>query len=540
MKPRKLTICGWGPYKDKVEVDFDRFDGRGIFLITGPTGAGKTTIFDAISYALYGALSGEVRDKEKNSVRSDFADADTPTYVELSMVHGGKEYRVCRNPEYLRPKKRQGGEKTFTKEKENAVLFLPEDKVIEGTKEVNAYIKDLLVLDHAQFKQLSMIAQGEFARLLTAPPKDKTKIFREIFGTGIYERFTTALGIKAKKYYSLIMEQKNKLEEDIRLLMLGVREADLPQEIKERFQELIEAKYWNHDKILQCMEDMKKQATEAGKSKQKDFDGIEEKLEKETTYLTRIQEENKLVLQLRNALHIREELLTLEEEYARKEVQYQRAVNAGWVESSDVKLAQEKRVLAGLTLDADKLQVELQEYKEKYNTLLPFWKKREEIKELLEVLAVWESGELQLKQMKGKLAERKQALKTKKKDYEKKEKISMKKKALYDEAVLNQRRAAIGLAATMLVSGEPCPVCGSKEHPCPATLETQVLSEQELEACKMVWEEKEKETAEVYRQVVVSQTQLKELEEQLEELGKEHDLVSAKLSEVKMMFVWNI
>lgn len=94
MKPRKLTICGWGPYKDKVEVDFDRFEGRGIFLITGPTGAGKTTIFDAISYALYGLLSGEVRDKERNSVRSDFAEADTPTYVELFMTHGGGKYQI--------------------------------------------------------------------------------------------------------------------------------------------------------------------------------------------------------------------------------------------------------------------------------------------------------------------------------------------------------------------------------------------------------------------------------------------------------------
>jgi len=533
MKPRKLTICGWGPYKDKVEVDFDRFEGRGIFLITGPTGAGKTTIFDAISYALYGALSGEVRDKEKNSVRSDFADADTPTYVELNMVHDGKEYRIRRNPEYLRPKKRQGGEKAFTKEKENAVLLLPEDKVIEGTKEVNAYIRDLLVLDHAQFKQLSMIAQGEFARLLTAPPKDKTKIFREIFGTGIYERFTTALGIKAKKYYALIMEQKNKLEEDIRLLMLGVQEADLSQESKTQFQELIEAKYWNHDMIQQCLEDMKKQAVEAGKERQNAFEEIEEKLEKETTYLTRVQEENKLVLQLRNALRIREELLSCEEEYARKELQYQSAVNAGWVESSDVKQEQEKRVLANLTKEIDKLHVELQEYKEKNNKLLPFWEKREEIKELIDVLVVWESSESQLKQLSVKLTERNKSLVEKKNDYEKKEKISVQKKALYDGVVLNQRRAAIGLAATMLVQGEPCPVCGSKEHPCPATLETQVLSDQELEACKLDYEEKEKETSEAYRQVVVLQTQLKELEEQMEELGKERSLVSAKLSEVK-------
>lgn len=104
MKPKHLTLCGWGPYKTKEEVDFSVFAGKGIFLITGATGAGKTTIFDAITYALYGALSGTERDRERNSVRSDFAAPSTPTYVELVMEHGGGEYRIRRNPEYLRPK----------------------------------------------------------------------------------------------------------------------------------------------------------------------------------------------------------------------------------------------------------------------------------------------------------------------------------------------------------------------------------------------------------------------------------------------------
>lgn len=179
MKPEKLILSAWGPYKDRVEVDFTGLQERGLFLITGATGAGKTTLFDAITYALYGSMSGEIR--EKNSVRSDFADAETPTFVELVMQHGGKQYRIVRNPEYLRAKKRKTGTDGLTKNKENAVLYLQDESIIEGTGEVNKKLQEILVLDYRQFKQISMIAQGEFAKLLTASPTEKTKIFREIF-----------------------------------------------------------------------------------------------------------------------------------------------------------------------------------------------------------------------------------------------------------------------------------------------------------------------------------------------------------------------
>lgn len=98
MRPKKLCLCAWGPYRGKEEIDFTAFEERGIFPITGATGAGKTTIFDAITYALYGALSGDERNQEKNSVRSDFADPQMPTYVELVMEHAGAVYAIRRNP----------------------------------------------------------------------------------------------------------------------------------------------------------------------------------------------------------------------------------------------------------------------------------------------------------------------------------------------------------------------------------------------------------------------------------------------------------
>ena len=262
MRPKKLTLCAWGPYKNKQEIDFTDFEENGIFLITGATGAGKTTIFDAITYALYGALSGDERDKERSSVRSDFADPQTPTFVELVMEHGGAEYRILRNPEYMRPKKRRSGAEgtTLTKEKDNAILYYPDGHVLEGTKEVNAALQDLLVLDYQQYKKISMIAQGEFAKMLVAPPKEKTKIFREIFGTGIYERFTAALSVRSRKLYAKVMEQKHKLEEDIRMLTVGLEKSSWQEETKERLNELVAVENWNYEELESCLTQMEEEA----------------------------------------------------------------------------------------------------------------------------------------------------------------------------------------------------------------------------------------------------------------------------------------
>ena len=157
MKPKKLTISAWGPYPGEETIDFDSVGSDGLFLITGPTGGGKTTLFDALSYALYGAVSGKTR--EKVSVRSDFAVPGTPTFVRLEFCHRGKNYVVVRNPKYSRPKKRGSGEIV---EPEKASLFMPDGREYFQVTQVNAQILSILGINHEQFKQVSMIAQGEF------------------------------------------------------------------------------------------------------------------------------------------------------------------------------------------------------------------------------------------------------------------------------------------------------------------------------------------------------------------------------------------
>ena len=178
MRPLKLIMSAFGPYAGSTEVDFTSLGERGLYLITGDTGAGKTTIFDAITFALYGEASGEIR--EASMLRSNYADEKTPTFVELSFVLGGKEYRVRRNPEYNRPKARGEG---FTLQKSDAELTLPDGKIITRQKDVNQQIVEILGIDRSQFTRIAMIAQGDFRKLLFASTEERKKIFQKLSNT---------------------------------------------------------------------------------------------------------------------------------------------------------------------------------------------------------------------------------------------------------------------------------------------------------------------------------------------------------------------
>lgn len=163
MRPLKLTLSAFGPYAGKTEIDLSRLGDSGLYLITGDTGAGKTTIFDAITFALYGSPSGG--DRKSDMLRSKYALPGAKTFVTLEFLYNGKKYTVTRNPEYTRPALRGGGE---TKESANAELIRPDGSAITKTKPVTAAIRDLLGVDRDQFCQIAMIAQGDFRKLLQA------------------------------------------------------------------------------------------------------------------------------------------------------------------------------------------------------------------------------------------------------------------------------------------------------------------------------------------------------------------------------------
>ena len=160
----------------------ERLGANGIYLITGDTGAGKTTIFDALTFALYGEASGANR--EPAMLRSKYADPGTPTFVELTFTYGDRRYTVRRNPEYERPAKRGGG---VVLQKADAELALPDGRLITKVREVNAAVREILGVDRNQFSQIAMIAQGDFLKLLLADTKERQAIFRELFQTGRYQ-----------------------------------------------------------------------------------------------------------------------------------------------------------------------------------------------------------------------------------------------------------------------------------------------------------------------------------------------------------------
>lgn len=188
MRPLKIKLSAFGPYAGQMELDMEKLGDRGLYLITGDTGAGKTTLFDAIAFALYGEASGN--DREPAMLRSKYARPETPTSVELTFSYAGKTYTVRRNPEYERPALRGNG---TTRQAADATLIYPDGRVLTKPREVNAAIRAILGVDRGQFAQIAMIAQGDFRKLLQADTRERQAIFRSIFKTDFYQELQEQL-----------------------------------------------------------------------------------------------------------------------------------------------------------------------------------------------------------------------------------------------------------------------------------------------------------------------------------------------------------
>ena len=484
MKPQKLILSGWGPYKDETVIDFTKLNTE-LFLITGQTGAGKTTVFDAIAYALFGVLSGEVR--EKGTVRSDFADENTQTYVELYMTHKGMPYHIVRNPEYMRPKKKKGGESAFTKEKENAALTLPDGSMIAGNQDVTAKIEEILGVDGRQFRQISMIAQGEFARMLLASPAEKTAIFRELFGTGIYAAVQSGLKERSSRLYRDFMNYKHKMEEDVALvplqeeewLLLGSHEQPDYEALEQYLQTYLE-------ESKNIIRDIKK--TEAS---------LQDTLLKLKEELTKAKEINKRFDELEASKTRFFELKSKQDYY--QEQQERISI----LQAARLLALEEKTLLQMVRATEDeknRLEYMRAAYKaciEEMKTQESLFADRENIRAAYALQKQTVECEHALRQAKDKVENTRAFLAKAQEEYLNANRAFEDKKLHFDEADKLYKNAVIGIAAGFVKEGEPCPVCGSLKHPHIAELAKEVPDEKELENLKAQMEEAQ-QTATVF------------------------------------------
>ncbi|MCR5149042.1 MAG: AAA family ATPase [Eubacterium sp.] len=298
MKPIKLIISAFGPYAGKMpEINFEQFDERGLFLISGDTGAGKTTIFDAICFALYGKASGEYRDAK--NLRSEYASENTESFVDFYFSHQGKNYHVKRYPAYDRKKLHREGYKTV---QEKAILYEgtgENDKpVSEGLTNVNKAVEDLLHVNDKQFKQIAMIAQGEFWKLLNAKTDDRTIILRTIFMTEKYKNIEGRLKDRMDKGY----KDKVSLEESMIQYFLDVK-ADSEGEYAEELM-LLQNKakdsksVWNIEEILSMIDRVLDEDDKKSVSLAEELSAAEELLKKNNENLINAKTNNDFIKKL--------------------------------------------------------------------------------------------------------------------------------------------------------------------------------------------------------------------------------------------------
>ena len=485
MKPLKLTISAFGPYAGKTEIDFRKLGDSGLYLISGDTGAGKTTIFDAITFALYGEASGNTR--ESGMFRSKYAERSTPTYVEMEFLYRGEIYIVRRNPEYDRLKERGEG---VTTQKANAELIYPDGRPpVTKVKEVTRAIVELIGLDRNQFGRIAMIAQGDFLNLLLAKTEERSKIFREIFHTKLYETFQN----EVKLEHSAVQRQYEDAKKSILQYMDGIDGGanQAFEELRNRMRE--NSSLGLMSELVTHLEQMKECDKKTLESSAGAILELEKRLEEVNRLLGSAQTKAQIkteIAQKKEDLKEREELLKTLSYVEGKEVQWSKESEAFAVRIEAIRreipqyeiLAKLQRESTKLAEEALKVQEDLRQKNEEIATL------DEELAQVRQQLDVLKNNDLMRKEMEFELASvkaKKEALQEFSDILYEHQMLVQKlqqaqlqyttESAVYNEIETSYRAmeqafydAQAGILAAQLKSGEKCPVCGSTHHPQPA------------------------------------------------------------------------
>ncbi|MBQ8510333.1 MAG: SMC family ATPase [Clostridia bacterium] len=546
MRPLQLTMTAFGPYAGSTTLDLEKLGDRGLYLITGDTGAGKTTIFDAITFALYGSASGDNR--EPSMLRSKYADPSTPTEVELTFAYAGKVYRVKRSPEYERPALRGGG---TTLQKAEAELICPDGRAVTRIKEVNDAIVEIVGVDREQFSRIAMIAQGDFMKLLFADTTERMAIFRRLFDTGRYNRLQDELRERA----SALNKSCTLLENSIQQFISGLRCADGAEQAEAL--EKAKNRALPLGEVLALTEQILAEDRTAAADCTAELRVLDEEMKGVSEQLGKAGEVEKA----------RRSLASVKEAVTRKTAECEAAQTADSVmkqrQPEIERLGERIAALQGKLSQYDELETVRRRRREAVERQTADTRRQEQsersraknlktlnsMKE--EQRSLSEAGEQRerLRQERDRLTERGERLSVLSEEIDRLEKLVGQYKrekesliAAINHMTICQNRyngmyrsflaEQAGILASELMDGQPCPVCGSAVHPCPASKSEGAPTEAALEEAR-----RQSDSAQAIaneRNVTASElkgralTQTKELEKRLSDLLGEIKIADAR------------
>ena len=498
MRPLKLTMSAFGPYAGRVQLDLESLGNGGLYLITGDTGAGKTTIFDAITFALFGEASGNNR--ESSMLRSKYADPDTPTEVELVFAYDGQVYTVKRSPEYMRKKTRGEG---YTVQNPQAQLTYPDGRVVTKQGDVNRAVQDILHVNRDQFSQIVMIAQGDFLKLLLADTRQRIEIFREIFHTGFYEQIQNTL----KNQAADLNREYGNVKQSIRQYIDGIL-CDRDDVLQLDVEKAKDGQMLTAD-VLDLLAALLEKDQDAAAGLEADLGTLEKEAEANTASLAKAEEKKKTRESLDRAQAMEKEETAsladfakkLEEEKAKLpeteiwkkeiieiEAQYQdyQLLDQlhGEIASLEKSLqadrqqqAAQEQVISALSDEVDGLKKELQSLASAGASREKLLHEKDALQAETDALRGLAADADELQLLESQLQDARTAF------------LKAQAQAEADDLqyqTLNRvfLSEQAGILAETLIEGAPCPVCGSTSHPHKAVKSNQAPTEKELNAAK--------------------------------------------------------
>ncbi|WP_277062190.1 SMC family ATPase [Solobacterium moorei] len=534
MRPIKLVLSAFGPYASKVELDLSKLGENGVYLITGDTGAGKTTIFDAITFALFGKPSGDIRDVK--TLRSEYANEEIETYVELDFIYHDEEYHIYRRPEYTYTHVQKNGEVKQRSKAADAYLILPNgDRIVKPT-EVTKQVEQLLGMKRDQFRQIAMIAQGSFLEILNADTKERGKLFEKVFMTSKYSVLMDRLNQMAKESSIALNDAKLRLQQII-------SDIRVPEILQEQYEQTLETFAMNDiQPVYDLLDKIIIGAKEGIENLQKQKEQVQKQLQKSRKEETEKTKQLQDLLSLEKLLKekpVKEEKANLYTERLKTDGEKYR-IQIDALKKEQAQIEHELPEYAGLT----KLTAKLAEIKKQGSSVLKDLETKTSFKKQLDEDITLKQKEAQI------LTDSELSLNKlfiQEEEIEKKisafyhasmiqsnyqnavdtflEKTqflqeSTDRKAMlqkqYDDAQLSYFANQAGLLASRLIKGEPCPVCGSIEHPRPASYSDQLVTQEEINQYKKKADQVEKEYQVASKACVDANLKMSTLQNELE------------------------